>query len=258
MPTWDEFAAYCQQTLRREVRQGRASLRPSRIALTELIQSAVLASLSPQDQAKLFPLGFDPEASDLKIAAGVGLERGLITENDYHLALLDDLRRSPLAFLQTVSGKAFGETVAPKITSFWIMQPGDGLAKQPGSTYFDLLWRPSEKRAGLLIELKASSEAPGFRFQQIRDPWMGKAATMDYDVLLCLGATNSGLEWWVIPATQIMPLYQERILTNQHGGQKSEGNTLWMSMDTRTRNRLQEFFVQSENLRTRLLELTSE
>lgn len=215
----------------------------------------MLPFLSSQDQANLFPLRFDSEASDLKIAAGVGLERGLITEGEYHQALLDDLRRSPLAFLQTVSGKAFGETVAPKITSFWIMQFGDALRKQPGSAYFDLLWRPKEKPAGLRIELKASSEAPNFRFQQIRDPWMGKAPAIDYDVLLCLGATNSGLEWWAIPATQITPLHEKGILTNQHGGQKSEGNTLWMSMDGKTRNQLQEFFVQSENLRTRLLEL---
>jgi len=67
VPNWDEFAAYCQQTLRQEVRQGRASLRPSRIALAELTQRVVLPSFSPQDRAKLFPLGFDSEASDLKL-----------------------------------------------------------------------------------------------------------------------------------------------------------------------------------------------
>lgn len=131
MPSWDEFVAFCESTLKKSVRQGRGSLKPSRVALMQLIDRQVFPYLSAEDQQRLFPLGYDPEASDLKIAAGVALERGLIGDSDYRLALLDDLRRSPLAFLQTVSGKAFGESVAPRITRFWIEEPGDQVVKQP-------------------------------------------------------------------------------------------------------------------------------
>lgn len=257
MPSWDEFVAFCESTLKKSVRQGRGSLRPSRVALMKLIDSQVLPHLSTEDQKRLFPLGYDPEASDLKVAAGVALERGLISESDYRLALLYDRRRSPLAFLQTVSGKAFGESVAPRITQFWIEELGDQLVKQPGSAYYDLAWYPHEKQMTLRIELKASSEAPGYRFQQIRDPWMSGSGSIDYDVLLCLGTTNSGLEWWVIPATELPHLRAIGALTNQHGGQKSTGNTLWMTMDAARRARLEPFSVQSEQLRRRLITLSS-
>jgi hypothetical protein len=117
------------------------------------------------------------------------------------------------------------------------------------------------------IELKASSEYPAFRFQQIRHPKLSGSEQPDYDILLCLGLTAGSLEWWCIPSRSLADLADNGqndspIITRHHGkkraiwnsdqGYKDEG---WFVTGPRERKMLREYGVASEQLRTRILQV---
>lgn len=76
---------------------------------------------------------------------------------------------------------------------------------------------------------------------------------IDYDVLLCLGLSNRGLEWWIIPGTEIDNLIEEGVITSQHGGSKMSSGTYWLRMRAPERERLQAFASTSERLRAAMI-----
>lgn len=75
--TWDDFLLFLYK-MPSTLNPGRQGIRVVRDNLNELVEEKILPQFSPQDHTRLFPLGFSPTESDLKIAAGVALERGLI------------------------------------------------------------------------------------------------------------------------------------------------------------------------------------
>jgi hypothetical protein len=216
-----------------------------------------MPQLTQEEIANLFPLGFSPEDSDLKLAAGIGLERGWINPADYAAALIADKALSPMSFLQTVSGKALGETIAPLIAQFWLADPDESFTKMPASAYYDFGWIPNEVGRLIRVELKTSSEANP-NFQQIRHPKMSGGNSFDYDALLCLAISNEGIEWWLFPAKDVEEFVDSGNFPAQHGGQKMSSGTYWIRMNVRNRRTFESYACSSEVLRNRFLALTSD
>jgi hypothetical protein len=252
---WEEFLAFLYE-LPAKLKPGRQGIRVVRDNLQALVEEMVLPTLTSQEERELFPLGFSPTESDLKIAAGVGIERQLISPKDYERALRADKAAGPFGFLQTSSGKTFGESVAPLIAEFWIRGPNDGFAKMPNTALYDVGWTPSDTGRLLRIELKASSESNP-RFQQIRHPRMTTpdAPEPEYDVLLCLGLSNAGLEWWAFSADDIVNLIASGQLVLQHGAGKTDSGTYWLTMKRKVRDTFTARQASSETLRAFLLRL---
>lgn len=80
-PTWDEFVRYVER-LRGQTKPGRQGVRVICDSLRSLVEQRVLPHLTAEERSRLFPLGYDPEQSDLKVAAGVGIERGYIQADE--------------------------------------------------------------------------------------------------------------------------------------------------------------------------------
>lgn len=253
--TWDDFLAFLYEMPSR-LRPGRQQIRVVRDRLQDLVDERVLPALTEEESSTVFPLGFSPAESDLKLAAGIGIERGLITVQEYETALRADKAAGPFGFLQDRSGKTFGETVAPEIARFWLEAAGDSFTKMPNTALYDFGWRPSEGNSTIRIELKASSEVKA-RFQQVRHPWMTDQAAEEpeYDILLCLKVSNEGLEWWIFTARDVARLIGSGILQGQHGGQKIASGTYWITMDERQTQALAEFHSGSVDLRARILSM---
>lgn len=254
--SWDQFLTFLYE-LPSQLRPGRQQIRVVRDSLERLVAEKVRPGLTDDDERALFPLGFSPAESDLKIAAGVGLERGLVTAQEYEAALRSDIAASPFGFLQTLSGKTFGETVTPLIVRYWLLDAGDTFQKQSTRALYDVAWAPHETGQALRIELKTSSEALP-NFQQIRHPRMSSAsdAPPDYDVLLCLGISNDGPEWWMFPASSVEQFIETSVFPPQHGGTKMASGTYWVRMNQDNCRAFKSFAVTSDDLRSSLLALT--
>ena len=125
--------------------------------------------------------------------------------------------------------------------------------KQSARGYFDVAWTPLELGEPIRIEIKASSEHPGYRFQQIRDPRLSGRGELDYDVLLGLGVTSATLEFWWIPTRDVIEYIESDLFTNQHGGSKSESGTFWVTMDQRARELMVRHSVAPGELRAHAL-----
>jgi hypothetical protein len=251
---WEGFADYCR-ALAAQQGVGRASLRrdwTNLRALAERVLPAVPDDLviSLLGKAKS---AADPEENDLKALVSWAVGKGLIEATELRTALDDDDRASPLYWLAGLSGKSFGERVAPLLCAYWLVQGSDTWKKQPGTAYYDISWHPSESTHRIRMELKASSENPGFRFQQIRDPRYTGASDLDYDLLLCVGVTASTMEFWSIPATTVGDFIDDRTFPNQHGGAKMASNTHWFVTDARTRQRMKPFFCEAVDVRDLIL-----
>ena len=253
--TWDDFLAFLYE-LPAQIRPGRQGIRVMRDNLEELVEEHVIPGFSESDRNALFPLGFSATESDLKLSAGVGLERKLITPQQYEVALRADKAAGPFGFMQTLSGKTLGETISPMIAQFWLCEEGDQFAKMPNTALYDFGWTPQETGITIRIEMKASSEKNA-RFQQIRHPRMTdrSAADLEYDILLCLGIANTGLEWWGFPAGRVAELIDQAVFTPQHSAHKAESGTFWVSMKPRERTRLQSHQADSASLRRFLMEM---
>ena len=254
--TWKAFSEFCG-SLQSESGKGRKSLRRKWSNLRELtsrvlphIPDSELMSLLGKHASEL-----DPEENDLKAIASYSVGKGLLNATEVKKALRADEVESPLYFLAELSGKSFGESIAPKICQFWLCDAADGWAKQPGTAYYDVAWTPAELDKKVRIEIKASSEFPAFRFQQIRDPRMSNSKTQDYDVLLCLGVTANSVEFWFVPARAVIGFIDSGLFTNQHGGRKIESNTYWVMADQNARERMKVYFVDAANLRSFSLSL---
>lgn len=253
-PTWDEFVRYVER-LRAQTKPGRLGVRVVPDSLRTLVEQGVLLHLTPDERGRLFPLGYDPEQSDLKIAAGVGIERGYIQADEYEAALRADARASLFSFLQPVSGKTLGETIAPLITEFWLQAEGDTFAKMKATDLYDIDWTAHEG-GHVRIELKTSTEEQP-RFQQIRHPRMTNPSSYgyEYDALVCLHVSNAGLEWWTIPADEVLRSIESGDITPQHGARKIASGTYWVQMNDENRARYAAFQVSSQQLRDTLLRL---
>lgn len=253
-PTWDEFVRYVEH-LRGQIKPGRQGVRVIRDSLRKLVEQGVLPHLTAEEHSRLFPLGYDPEQSDLKIAVGVGIERGYIQPDEYEAALRADARASLFSFLQPVSGKTLGETIAPLITEFWLGAESDTFAKMKATDLYDINWTPHEG-GSVRIELKASTEEQP-RFQQIRHPRMTNPAApgYEYDALVCLHVSNAGLEWWIVPAADVLRGIESGEIPPQHGGHKILSGTYWMQMNDENRARFAVFAATSERLRETMLGL---
>jgi len=209
----------------------------------------------------------DPEANDMKALVAYCVGKGIANGSELIAALRSDLDAEPMAFLAEHSGKSFGEKWAPAIAMYWLMNRGDRWRKMGAKEFYDIGWTPAGGYSEIRIELKASSEAPAFRFQQVRHPRLGGDQS-GYDILLCLGVTASSLEWWVIPTSALdtmtnngMTPADSIVIRKHHGkdapiwsdvaGYRDEG---WFSTDERCRNLLREYQVSSDELRQKLID----
>lgn len=263
MPTWDEFVEWAIGQATAE--GGRRALRRRWVTLRALADD--VAREVPAEEIEAL-LGkpyeqLDPEHNDLKALVAYGAGRGIITDpTRLQCALRRDIRADPLNFLAQHSGKTFGEKFAPLIARFWLAQPGDGWEKQPSKGHFDVSWTPNETKKRVRIELKASSEQPGYLFQQIRHPRLSEASVDDYDLLLCLGVTAGSVEWWAIPAAELDGLAETGttpaesvVITRHHGKRRPIWNPVqrysdegWFRTDSRTRAVLAPYSCGSSDL----------
>lgn len=274
MPTWDDFVDWAMRAAAQTT--GRASLRRRWSAL-RLLAEQVAAKLPENEVTALLGKTFDqldPEHNDLKALVAYAAGKGIIP-NPAQLqdVLREDAKADPLHFLAQHSGKTFGEKFSPMFAQFWLEAEGDAWEKKSSKALYDVGWRPKELGGEeIRIELKASSEAPAYLFQQIRHPKLsGSGKTGDYDLLLCLGVTAGSLEWWGIPAKHLDRFAEngtsppdKAVITLHHGkrrpiwnlehGYEDEG---WFRTDTRTRQALQAYACpNSSKLREKLLGMT--
>ncbi len=252
---WEGFADYCkalaaeQGTGRKSLRRDWTNLRGVAAKVLERIPDEVVMSLLGKAKTAL-----NPEENDLKALVGYAVGQGLLNSEELRDALDADDRASPLHWLAGLSGKSFGEKVAPLLCAYWLVQGSDTWKKQSGSAYYDIAWEPSELDGPIRMELKASSENPGFRFQQVRDPRYTRAAKLDYDLLLCVGVTASTMEFWSIPTENVGAFIDEGIFANQHGGAKMKSNTYWFVTDQKTREILKPFHTEAVDVRAFVLD----
>lgn len=252
---------------------GRRALRRRWTTLRALAEQ-VSRKLSPEEIEALLGKRFeqlDPEHNDLKALVAYGLGKGVIGNPDQLQGVLrTDIRADPLHFLAQHSGKTFGEKFAPLFAQFWLAEAGDGWEKQSSRGHFDVQWTPRETKAAIRIELKASSEQPGYLFQQIRHPRLSGAGEPDYDLLLCLGVSAGSLEWWAIPGPDLDSLAEtgttsaesvaitrhhgkRRAIWNPEQGYADEG---WFRADLRVRRLLADYSCGSSDLlRQKILSL---
>lgn len=269
MPTWDEFVEWAiQQSAdsggRKALRRRWTTLRALADQVADKISPAEIQLLLGKPYEQL-----DPEHNDLKALVAYGAGKGIVTDPlQLQNVLRDDTRADPLYFLAQHSGKTFGEKFAPLFAKFWLLCEGDSWVKQSSGAFYDVAWTPSGRSKEIRIELKASSEQPGYRFQQIRHPRMSDGENPDYDLLLCLGVSAGSLEWWAIPAEDLDKFAENEktpaantAITRHHGkrrpiwnenqGFKDEG---WFLADARTRTLLDEYACgSSDQLRAKIL-----
>lgn len=138
---------------------------------------------------------------------------------------------SPFLWLKSLPSKSVG-SACEKIVEQWLRDNGLFVARSPTSDADRLV-------NGHRVEIKSSTlwEAGIYNFQQIRD--------QDYEALLCLGLSPHSAHAWVLRKDVVTKFwsdirrYEEGAIQNypcpglsrQHGGQKGEGNTLWLQVD---------------------------
>lgn len=270
MPTWDDFVEWAidqatESGGRKALRRRWVTLRALAEKVSKKVSSAEIQALLGKPYEQL-----DPEHNDLKALVAYGAGKGIITDpKQLQNVLRDDIRADPLYFLAQHSGKTFGEKFAPLFAKFWLSSDGDEWVKQSSKGLYDVGWTPKERKGKeLRIELKASSEQPGYLFQQIRHPKLSGAKRADYDLLLCLGVSAGSLEWWAIPAADMDQFAEngstpvKRIVITRHHGKrrpiwnKEHGFTDegWFRADTKARELLKKYTCgSSDQLRAKIL-----
>ena len=270
MTDWKSFASWILAEGRKTA-AGRAALR-RRWRELKLLAEEASASLSDSEIETMLGRSrsaLDPDKNDLKAIIAYALGKGVIKDAARLKSALElDEISDPLAFLSGFSGKTFGETWAPQIASFWLNETNDTWEKIGPKGLFDIAWLPKGfAEPAIRIELKASSEHPGFRFQQIRHSKLSGSQSSDYDILLCLGVTAGSLEWWVIPTSKFDEIAEngktspnqavitrhhgkKRPIWNDHHGYVDEG---WVTMAPPARSVLAPFSCSSEGLRSMII-----
>lgn len=272
MRSWSDFVDWAMG--QEAASGGRLALRRRWESLRALAE-VVIAKLPPGEVEALLgrPVHLlDPENNDLKALVAYGIGRGFLKDPSLlQAALEDDRRADPLHFLAQHSGKTFGEKYAPLFAEYWLKSPADGWAKQSSKGLYDLLWSPTELPGkSIRIELKASSERPEFRFQQIRHPRLSGGKDPDYDLLLCLGVSAGALEWWALPAAALdnfadndAVVADDIIITRHHGKRQPIWNETrgftdegWFAATKKARGLLAKYScAESTDLREKILSL---
>ena len=268
-PSWGDFSRlmireagatkYGRQALRRQWR----NLRRLAEGCSAQISDAEISSLLGKSRSTL-----DPEKNDLKAVVAYCVGKGITDGQALREALESDLHSEPMAFLSEHSGKSFGEKWAPFIARYWLASQGDEWIKMGASEFYDIRWVPAGTHREIRLELKASSEAPSYRFQQVRHPCLVGDRSA-YDILLCVGVTASSLEWWVIPTGALDDMANngttppEKTVIRKHHGKDAPiwNNTVgytdegWFCTDERCRELLARWNMSSTSLRNRLIEV---
>lgn len=248
----DELFKQTQNTGRRGLQRDWSKL----LILFEKIKSRLPSDLPMRMLGKSIE-ELDVEQNDIKALLAYGVNAGWLTAAELRCALKEANDSNPYWFLANMSGKTFGEVIAPKIAQFWIMQSGEYWKKMKTKELYDFEWKAANKRL-LRIELKASTEENP-RFQQIRPPKMSNLSTYDYDGLLGLSVFRGKEEWWYVPAPDVERLISERIITQQHNGEKVKTDSYWVSLNEKMRKRFSKYYINSsDQLRVRLLEQADE
>lgn len=188
LPDWNAFVEWAlveaaQSGGRKALRRRWERLRSLSSEAASKIPAGDIEALLGKPFAAL-----DPEQNDLKALVAYAVGKGIIKDSRSLQAALDaDMRADPLNFLAAHSGKTFGEKYAPLFARFWLVSDGDDWVKKSSKDLYDVGWLPEElKGREIRIELKASSEHPGYLFQQIHHPLLSGGKAPDYDLLLCL------------------------------------------------------------------------
>lgn len=271
MPSWDDFVEWAIEQAGEVV--GRKALRRRWAELRKLAEQ-VSKEVDPNEIRELLGKSYeelDPENNDLKALVAYGAGKGIIAEPARLQAVLrDDTRADPLHFLSRHSGKTFGEKYAPLFAKFWLVLEQDGWMKQKSTELYDIGWVPHERRGKeIRIEIKASSEHPSYRFQQIRHPELSGSGSQDYDLLLCVGVSAGTLEWWAVPASELEQYAdtgtvppEQTVITRHHGkrrpiwnGQYGYADEGWFQTDSHARALLKNYACTSDQLRNRILSI---
>lgn len=236
---------------------GRQGLLRDWSELIKLFQKKILPIISTEEIESMLgkkPDEMNPELNDYKAMVAYGVRAGWVTATEFREALLAANQSNPLWFLATRSGKTFGETVAPLVAEYFLKKEKDIWRKMPATKLYDIEWTPVSKEMQR-IELKASSEEEP-RFQQIRPPRMSGNKEYDYDGLLCLGVYGGTFEWWYLPAKVLEELIKGVVITQQHNAGKDKTDSLWVTVDTRTRSILESYYMRDSNsLRAKILKI---
>lgn len=273
MPSWDDFAVWImlqagQVGGRKSLQRRWANLRALASQVAEKIPASEIQALLGKSFEEL-----DPENNDLKALVAYAVGLGMVNNRSQLQAVLQaDYRADPLYFLAQHSGKTFGEKFAPMIAKFWLSEIGEKWEKQPPSGLYDISWLPQDhSESEIRIELKASSEYPSFRFQQIRHPRLSGSEGLDYDLLLCLGVSAGSLEWWAIPGKDLDQFVdsgkvaaQSVIITRHHGKRRPIWNETygyadegWFCADSKARKLLDMYYcADSQRLRSMILSIS--
>ncbi len=140
---WEGFVDFCRK-LAEHRKTGRASLRREWRHLRDLTEQ-VAANIPDELVHDLLGKSWatvDPEENDLKALLSYAVGQGLLAPEQVRDALEADNTQSPLFWLAGLSGKTFGESVAPELCAYWIQENGDRWEKQPGTEYYDIAWTP--------------------------------------------------------------------------------------------------------------------
>jgi hypothetical protein len=132
----------------------------------------------------------------------------------------------PFAWLQTLSGKSFGDKIGPGIVRFFLWQDYGPRV----NTEHDFIFHDKK------IELKTGTEhsTPGtFLFEQIRPQ-------QDWDAVLCLGLRVESLVFYLLSRQFVEEAIEEwrqkgrSVISPQHGGARrlnrveAQPDTFWM------------------------------
>ncbi len=120
---WEGFADYCN-ALAAQQRVGRPSLR-RKWANLRALADRVLPDIPDELVTSLLgkaKSAADPEENDLKALVSWAVGHGIVKATELRTALEDDNRASPLYWLAGLSGKSFGENVAPQLSAYWLFR----------------------------------------------------------------------------------------------------------------------------------------
>lgn len=151
----------------------------------------------------------------------------------------ESLRGGPFEWLQTLSGKVFGERVGPLITRFFLEDEYKSRLRADHDFIFNR--KKFELKTGT-----GHSEKGVFLFEQIRPQ-------QDWDALLCIGIAGNSIEFFVMPKKFIADAIglwrkgKSSLITPQHGGAKHrdrkgpQADTFWLWTVPKGRQQLEKF-----------------
>ncbi len=124
---------------------------------------------------------------------------------------------SPFAWLKGGLASRRKGVAFEELVSAWCAERGLTVTTSPDSDADRII-------GGLRAEIKGSTLWKGgtYRFQQVRN--------QNYRILLCMGISPYDAHCWVIPKDDVMGLWNEGIITSQHGG-SGGSDTAWIAVN---------------------------